>query len=472
MKKIFFILAFIPMLVHGQIIRPLPNITDPNPGPIINVTGSFTAFSNTAGTPSTSQSVTGAGSFLTGPLGVKAGPGMEISLDSSTFSDSVALSAPSPSSPVYCRVAGATGAGSYSGNIVFTSPGAATVNVPYTATVASGGTAHFRTITIDHNQVPNTDQANFPVTIFGTLTYMKSTGNGGAVVNANAFDVVLTSDAAGLNVLPYERVVHNLSTGFIEYCVKVNLSHSTDLVIYLQYGNASITTDQQNRVGTWNSNYQAVYHMKDGSTLSAADATTNAVNGTITGATATTGEADGGAALSGTGQYISLGNKLGITGDFTIEAWVKPSSFTDYNAILTKTNGNQPKPYALYIEPTDGKCILFTGNGVGNTSIVATTGVTLNAWNYVTAQFNSSSTTISHYLNGNTNGSSFASGYPGAATGTDIAYIGARSDLIFPFAGALDEIRVSSFLLSADWIKTTYNNFNSQSTFITIGSQQ
>lgn len=477
MKKILFILAFIPMLVHGQIIRPTPNITDPNPGPTINVVGSFVAFANTAGTPSTAQWVTYSSSFLTANMLITAGAGMEVSADSATWvagttGYTVTVPPAGPTGTTYLRVAAATGASSFSGSLHFASTGAAPVDVGYTATVSSGGTAHYRTITIDHTKIPNTDQTNFPVTLFGTLTYMKSTGNGGAVVNANAYDVVLTSDAAGLNVLPYERVVHNLSTGFIEYCFKVNLSHTTDLVVYLQYGNASITTDQSNRTGTWNSNFAAVYHVKDGSTLSAVDATSNAVNGSITGATATTGQVDGAAALSGSGQYINLGNHLGITGDFTIEAWVNPSSFTDYNAILTKTNGNQPKPYALYIEPTDGKCILFTGNGVGNTSIVATTGVTLNTWNYVAAQFNSSATIISHYLNGNINGSSFASGYPGAATGTENAYIGARSDLVFPFAGGLDEIRVSSFLLSADWLKTTYNNLNSPSTFYTIGAQQ
>jgi len=40
------------------------------------------------------------------------------------------------------------------------------------------------------------------------------------------------------------------------------------------------------------------------------------------------------------------------------------------------------------------------------------------------------------------------------------------------FGGTLDEMRISSTALSADWITTEYNNQSSTSTFYSVGSAQ
>lgn len=40
------------------------------------------------------------------------------------------------------------------------------------------------------------------------------------------------------------------------------------------------------------------------------------------------------------------------------------------------------------------------------------------------------------------------------------------------YAGTMDEVRVTPGLLSADWVKTEYNNINSPSTFYSMGNQQ
>src|SRR5208282_6682714 len=69
----------------------------------------------------------------------------------------------------------------------------------------SNGYTYQRTITINYSQVPNTNQTNFPVLISGTYSYLATTGNGGNVTNANGYDIIFTSDAAGATILPFQR---------------------------------------------------------------------------------------------------------------------------------------------------------------------------------------------------------------------------------------------------------------------------
>src|SRR5579863_4651657 len=156
------------------------------------------------------------------------------------------------------------------------------VLLPAKGTTDNGYT-YSRAITIDHTRVPNTDQTNFPVLISNTYSYLATAANGGNVTNANGYDITFTSDAAGTSPLAFEQEFYSPSTGKVSYWVKVPmLSHTTDTVIYMFYGNPSVTTDQSNKMAVWDSNYAGVWHLPNGSTLSASDSTSNANNGTIT----------------------------------------------------------------------------------------------------------------------------------------------------------------------------------------------
>src|ERR1700677_2756271 len=113
-----------------------------------------------------------------------------------------------------------------------------------------------RSITIAHTQVPNTDQTNFPFLFNTTDALLATTGNGGHVTNANGYVIIFTSDAAGTQMLNYEIESYNPTTGQLIAWVQIpTVSHTADTVIYLLYGNSSVTTSQQNQNGVWNSNY-------------------------------------------------------------------------------------------------------------------------------------------------------------------------------------------------------------------------
>src|SRR3974390_969201 len=106
----------------------------------------------------------------------------------------------------------------------------------------SNGYANRRAVTIDHTKVPNSDQSNFPVLFSGTYPYLATTSNGGGVTNANGYDIVFTSDAGGSSALAFERESYNASTGAVSFWVKIpTVSHTSDTVFYVFYGNSSVT---------------------------------------------------------------------------------------------------------------------------------------------------------------------------------------------------------------------------------------
>src|SRR6266404_1000593 len=109
-----------------------------------------------------------------------------------------------------------------------------------------------RAITIDHTKVPNTDQNNFPVSVAGTYSYLATVSNGGKVQNSSGYDIIFTSDVAGATKLDHEIESYSATTGAVSFWVRIpTLSHTTDTIIYMQYGNNTITTSRENKTGVW-----------------------------------------------------------------------------------------------------------------------------------------------------------------------------------------------------------------------------
>ena len=116
-------------------------------------------------------------------------------------------------------------------------------------------------VLLSHARVPNTDLANFPVLISGVYPYLANVANGGKVQSASGYDIVFTSDAVGASRLDHEVESSNAATGQFTAWVRIPvLSHSADTVLYLNYGNGSVTTSQENRAGGWDSSYKGVWN--------------------------------------------------------------------------------------------------------------------------------------------------------------------------------------------------------------------
>lgn len=344
-------------------------------------------------------------------------------------------------------------------------------SAPYKPTTASGGGAGFsRSITIDNTKVPNTDQTDFPVLVTGTYSYLADQAHGGKAITGNhGYDITFTTTSGGVGYLKFQLVYWDSTTGFIEAWVKVpTLTTAEGYVMWLNYGNTSITTYQGDNVNTWNAGYKGVYHFGDGTTASFNDATSNAINGTNHSTTATTGQIGGALNFNGTNQYVDYGNNFGITGDITIELW---SNATSIVSILSKVQTASGKANPIKFGYTAGtnKMGLFLGDGTNETVSSSTTLQSSSTWTYLAVTM--SSTTYQFYFNGNTDGSG-----TNGATRTDNAAVnftlGTNSGVGSEwYAGKMDELRISTTARSADWIKTTYNNQSSPSTFYTLGGE-
>jgi hypothetical protein len=336
------------------------------------------------------------------------------------------------------------------------------------------GYSYRRTITIDHTQLTASVSA-FPVLVSGTLAYLATVANGGNVTSASGYDVIFTSDSAGSSIIPFERVIYVAASGVVEFWIQVaTVSNSADTLIYMFYGNGAVSTDQSNQTGTWDSNFVAVWHLGDGTTLSLADSTSNANNGTNHGGTAAAGQIGGAMALvAASSQYADMGSGSsieinGASKAFTIEAWVKQTATGVVPRVVSNMNAATTSGYELLIIGVGSnqfRCQIGTGSAQSNADSSA--GLTNGTWAYAAATYASS--TGKSYLNAGSVGSqTFNNTIGSSGQNVNIGRVpGAVADY---FGGSIDEVRISKIARSGDWITACYANQKPSSTLVAIGS--
>ena len=331
---------------------------------------------------------------------------------------------------------------------------------------------YYTPFVVASGQVPST-QTDFPVLLKPTDNRFKTTGNGGHVAGANGYDLRPYSDAALASALTFEIVpgTYSASTGTFEMWVLVP-SLSDGYTVYLGYGDSSLSSDASS-TSTWNSNFKAVYHLGDGTTLSMSDSTANALTLTNNGTTpAGTGKIDGGASLNGSSQYLSHASAsayLPTTG-MTLSAWINPSSWSaDYTAVASKQDSGSP--YASYDfrrQPGTNKMEISITISGGEVKAASTSDVSTSTWQHVAGVYDGSNVII--YYNGASQASTGASGNIDTSTaafqiGENPSFSGRK------FTGVLDEIRLSATGRSANWITTEYNGQSAPSTFAPTGTE-
>ena len=154
---------------------------------------------------------------------------------------------------------------------------------------------------------------------------------------------------------------------------------------YLFYGDPSITTDQSDPLNTWDSNFKAVYHLGNGTTLTATDST-GGNNGTlINSPTATAGKINGAAHfVHSSNQAIGLANPgdFPIATAWTMETWVKPS--TDGNAVLAWGGTSNNGPHMVLLGNNTWRVGFWGGAAVNGT------GVDTSAFHHIVGTFDGS----------------------------------------------------------------------------------
>ena len=339
------------------------------------------------------------------------------------------------------------------------------------------GYAFARTITMSGSAVSGT-LSNFPILFSGTYRYLAASSSAGNVQNPNGYDIVFASDSGCSSMLNFEQESYTSSTGNIIDWVNVP-SITGGTAIYLCYGNASTTTNQQNVAGTWDSNYVGVWHFPNGTTLTTNDSTSNTNNGTNHNASAQPGQINGSAGFyQPNSQYIDMGtNKTSLqpSGAVTVETWIQPSSPTQVNqAGIVSQDYSEPRgspfiSYKLGLNNNNNGNYEFEISTNNNTDQVVNSGVAFaNAvWAHVVATYDGSSAKI--YINGVLKSTVGVSGNI-SYTSTGGFHISGNTDAAELITGNVDETRVSVTARSSQWILTEYNNENSPSTFYSVGS--
>jgi hypothetical protein len=377
-----------------------------------------------------------------------------------------------------------------------------------------------RSIVIDHNKVPDSDQPNFPFYFAVTDPQLATTANGGHMASSSGYDIQFSTDPAGLKTLSYELGQYNPVTGQVVAWVQVPvLSHTQDTVIYMFYGNAAITASQQNPAGVWDSNYAAVYQFDNVQPGFVPDSTINGNEAWGEGLQQATGEPGGAASFDGATSYLDLPPNdfasypvYGSEANFnsTVGVWFKTSAS---GVILGQTDGSSPGGYpdgwipALYID-TNGYLRANFFDLENAQQVVSSTPLNDDNWHYAVLSFNTDGATYTYffgpitttngretvYLDGQVIGSQdglipkqynyswynyysptysyyLGTGYVGGSWYTWPATSSINNSGWFYFNGSLDQVEISSIARSGDWVRAEYLNQSSPSTFFTLSPE-
>ncbi|MBE3123082.1 MAG: DUF2341 domain-containing protein, partial [Thermoplasmata archaeon] len=326
-------------------------------------------------------------------------------------------------------------------------------------------------ITIDYTKVTG-PLTNFPVLINLTDSDLKTKAQ------SNGYDIVFTNKI-GIK-LNHEIERYRNSDGRLIAWVNVTaLSNTGNTILYMYYNN-TISGNQQNPSGVWDSNYVMVQHLEESSGV-ITDSTSFHSNGTEYVSPDTnlnvTGKIDGAIHFDGTDDYVTFGQPSRLNfqpniNNFTVSFWVKTTDTS--GAFLSKAGTASTRQYYLYTDTVN--------NGlsgiIGGTTISTNKQVNNGIWHHIVGvNYNMSGNNtrrFRYYIDGTADSAIIA---PGAITNSFDVLIGARrgssnSDYAANLDGVLDEVRVSNIARNAAWIATEYNNQVNPSLFYTVGPEE
>jgi hypothetical protein len=250
------------------------------------------------------------------------------------------------------------------------------------------------------------------------------------------------SDATGMPL--YYEIESWDPTGTSAVWVRVPAiaDHATT-TLWMYYDNPDVI-DAQLPAAVWDASYVGVWHLVDAHDSTGRNASVN------TGATPTPGRI-GPALQFSASKYIDTMSAAFLT-RWTIEAWIDPATASQQ---LSPGGTSVIARLPNYLMLWDCNSLTFCHTVLFNDSIPQTHatsyGATVGAWTHVAGTYDG--TGVLTYSNGVVTGPAATMATP--ANTTDTAKIGVRNDLVGPFPGAIDEVRISNVARSADYMKAT-----------------
>src|SRR3989344_1737536 len=238
-----------------------------------------------------------------------------------------------------------------------------------------------KTITVQEAKV-TTEATDFP-----TLISFTDSDLAADALDSGA-DIAFFS-AAG-SQLNHEVESFDGTTGALNAWVKATLASTTDSVIYMAYGYATAKAQQDPRQ-VWDSNYKAIYHLSETSGQHA-DSTSNDNDSTAIDVQAQgsqLGAIAGGDTLSGAStDEVTLRDhaSLDIVSDYTLSGWIKKTSNSGLDDIVTKGGNATDGGYYLSTNGDEVWMSIYRSSIVDGCQSSAS-NLSTGVWYYVTGTF-------------------------------------------------------------------------------------
>jgi len=344
------------------------------------------------------------------------------------------------------------------------------------------GRVYRQKITIQEGNV-FADHTDFPVAIKITganEVFTKAQSDGYDIVFAGGDDVPLF----------YERVRWDPGSQILFVYVRTNLSSSEATEFYMYYGNGgnTITTDGQNKFGTWNTTiFRAVYHFEEASG-NLQDSTSNARHSTSNNQVKYryAGLHSYACYFDGSDDYFTFntGTGLVITGNTSrsITAYFYPmapyNSMSSWESLIrwSGLGGGSRREYMLSLDnasecsPSESIGIHYWGANTCTGERVVSSGdeILTSVWHQYAGRHDGSEPRQYVYLNGTLRGQSTYT----LDTYNGDAYIGRRSSSTDSYYGRLSEMRLYNVDIGAEWIRTEYENMINNDTFFVLAAEE
>ena len=178
----------------------------------------------------------------------------------------------------------------------------------------------------------------------------------------------------------------------------------------------------------------------------------------------TTGKRNASLDFDNTNDYVQISDDAAldfVDGEsFTITAWVKASTLSDNNAIVSKKNGvgTSSVGYMLYINTSGQLATYISESATDNVNLFTDTTIAAGSWYHVALVYEDD-TDLNIYINGVDGGGTVSgtiANVDSIANAVNFV-IGSESDLDVAFMdGQLDEIKLFRYELTEQQIRNDY----------------
>lgn len=331
------------------------------------------------------------------------------------------------------------------------------------AAVDTSDWQYCKKIVIDHTKVPNS-LVNFPVLFDNTSADF-------AEAQADGDDFMFLDSS---NNTQFHHEIESFASNRLIAWVNVTyVSSVSDTVVWLYYGNAGCSNQQQ-VTSVW-SKYKIVQHLKDLTTSTTNDSTSNNYDG-VKKAANNPVEAAGkiwkSEDFDNVDDSINVSSTVHGTGAKTITFWLYSEVDTDTQVFFGTGTGISSADNGWGARTNDGTTmVVWLGNG-GTSGYFLDTASTLRhgCWQYWSIVYNGANLTT--WYNGT--GAVVDTTKSGSETAPDKNLCMGRSNnpsYYYVMNGNLDELRVMNGTRNVSWFGAEYNNQGSPSTFLSVGAE-